>query len=314
MPLAPELKPLIEEAARMPPFTTVSIEEARRIIAGMGDGGGWSLPPPEPAHVYERTIPGPAGPIPVRIYRPASLGPFPLMVYFHGGGFALGGLDTDDAMCRHYCVGAGCVVVSVDYRLAPENPFPAAPEDCYAVTVWAMGEGAAELGIDPGSTVTAGMSAGGNLATVIPAMLRDRGQKQVRAQLLQVPVTDVSGEPETASYAEFAVGYMLPAVEMYWFWDMYAPGGLRYHAYAAPLRSGALTGLPPALVLTAECDVLRDEGEAYAQKLRQAGVAVEHHRFNGINHLMGAFTAKSDISRRVIALQMDWLNKVFSQA
>lgn len=314
MPLAPELKPLIEEAARMPPFTTVSIEEARRIIAGMGDGGGWSLPPPEPAHVYERTIPGPAGPIPVRIYRPAGLGPFPLMVYFHGGGFALGGLDTDDAMCRHYCVGAGCVVVSVDYRLAPENPFPAAPEDCYAVTVWAMGEGAAELGIDPGSTVTAGMSAGGNLATVIPAMLRDRGQKQVRAQLLQVPVTDVSGEPETASYAEFAVGYMLPAVEMYWFWDMYAPGDLRYHAYAAPLRSGALTGLPPALVLTAECDVLRDEGEAYAQKLRQAGVAVEHHRINGINHLMGAFTAKSDISRRVIALQMDWLNKVFSQA
>lgn len=314
MPLSPELKPLIEEAAKMPPFTTVTIQEARRIIAGMGEGGDWSLPPPEPAEVFDRTVPGPAGPIPVRIYKPGTPGPHPLMAYFHGGGFALGGLDTDDAMCRHYCVEADCVVVSVDYRLAPENPFPAAPDDCYAVTVWAMGEGAKELGIDPDRTVTAGMSAGGNLATVIPAMLRDRGARQVKAQLLQVPVTDVAGEPETASYAEFATGYMLPAVEMYWFWDMYGPGPLRYHAYAAPLRSGTLEGLPPALVLTAECDVLRDEGEAYAKKLAAAGVEVEHHRINGINHLMGAFTAKSEISRRVIALQMDWLRKVFGTA
>ncbi len=311
MPLSPELKPIIEELARMPFFNTMPITEARRIIAEIG-AGGWSEPLAAVCKISERTIDGPAGPIQLRVYHPKTDGPHPLMVYFHGGGFALGNLDTDDTMCRCYCAQAECVVVSVDYRLAPEHKFPAAPNDCYAAVIWAMGKGAAELNIDPARCVTAGMSSGGNLATVVAIMLRDRQQRQVAGQLLVVPVTDCAGEPETASYAEFAVGYMLPAIEMYWFWDMYTDRADRHHPYAAPLRAQNLSTLPPALVITAECDVLRDEGEAYAKRLIEAGVVVTAKRYEGINHLVCAFTSVSPISRNAVADQIQWLRKIFA--
>ncbi|TDQ61997.1 acetyl esterase [Maritalea mobilis] len=313
MPLSPEIRAIIDEASQKPLFNTMPIEEARAFIAKMSEGAGWSESLPELGKIYDRTVRGPAGDIPVRVYRPKGDGPFPLVVYFHGGGFALGDLNIDDAMCQRYCHEAEAVVVSVDYRLAPEHKFPAAPEDCYAVTVWAMGDGAAELEIDPERAVTAGMSAGGNLATVVPMMLRDRGEKQVKGQLLQVPVADCPGDPETQSYQQFASGYMLPAEEMYWFWDMYTDKDTRQHPYAAPLRSDDLANLPPAFVLTGECDVLRDEGEAYAAKLKQAGVEVQAIRYDGVDHFVCAFTAVSPISRRAVADKIAWLKDIFAR-
>lgn len=313
MPLSPELKPIIEEAASMPFFNTMPVEEARRAIAEMSAGdAGWSLPAPEPAEVEDRAIPGPSGDIPVRIYTPEGEGPFPLLMWFHGGGFVLGNLDQDDGACRKYCVDAGCVVVSVDYRLAPEHKFPAAPDDCLAATEWARGEGASSINVDPERVIIGGMSAGGNLAAVLSLMIRDRGLKPVKGQLLQVPVTDCAGDPETASYAEFATGYMLPAIEMYWFWDLYtARPEDKHHPYAAPLRAEDLSNLPPAFLMTAECDVLRDEGEAYAKRLREAGNDLTAKRYAGVNHLMCAFTAISETSRQAVQDQIDWLKATF---
>lgn len=224
-----------------------------------------------------------AGGVPARVYLPPGPGPFPVAMMFHGGGWVIGDLATADCQSREVCRGAGVAVVSVDYRLAPEHRFPAAAEDCYAATVWAA-ENAGRFGGDGSRLAVAGDSAGGNLAAVVALIARDRRGPPIAFQLLVYPVTD-GVHFETASYRDNAEGYLLTAAAMQWFWNHYAPdAALRQHPYASPLLAERHAGLPPALVMTAEYDPLRDEGEAYAAKLAAAGVAARHLRYDGFIH------------------------------
>lgn len=280
MPLHPAAKAMLDEiaVAGLPPLETLSPEEARA-----QDDPTAGLTPVEPvASVEDRTIPGPAGLIPVRIYYPEGRGPFPLLLYFHGGGWVLGSLDTADGVCRTLTNLTQSVTVSVGYRLAPEHPFPAAVEDCYAATVWAA-DHAIELGADPRRIVVAGSSAGGNLAAAIALLARAHSKPRIAAQLLICPVLD---RPDTTpSYRENAEGYDLTRAEMFWFWNHYMPDKTwEDDPRAAPLQAAELSGLPPAVIMTAEYDPLRDEGKLYADRLRDAGVPVYLKRCDGMIH------------------------------
>jgi len=231
--------------------------------------------------VADRRIPGPAGEIPLRVYTPEGPGPFPVYVNFHGGGWVIGDLETADVVCRDVCNTAGVVVVSVDYRLAPEHPYPAAVEDAFAATRWAA-DHVAEIGGN-GRLAVGGESAGGNLAAVVTQRARDEGGPDIHFQLLAYPVTDC--DFERASYRENGQGYLLEVDTMRWFWDHYCPSiEQRRQPQASPLRADDLSNLPPALVVTAEFDPLRDEGEAYAAALAAAGVRVEAVRHEGLVH------------------------------
>ncbi len=233
------------------------------------------------AAVEDRRIAGPAGDIPLRIYTPEGPGPFPVYVNFHGGGWVIGDLDTADAACRDICRTAGCVVVSVDYRLAPEHVYPAAVDDCCAATAW-VAEHMDELNGN-GRLAVGGESAGGNLAAVVCQWARDNAGPEIHYQMLLYPVTDCHFEWD--SYRENGQGYLLELETMRWFWDHYCPEpSQRQQPQASPLRAGNLAGLPPALVITAEFDPLRDEGEAYAAALRAAGTPTEAVRFDGLIH------------------------------
>ena len=234
------------------------------------------------AHVEDRTIPGPAGEIPVRIYKPESSGPLPALVHYHGGGWVIMGLDTHDGLCRQLANGVGAVVVSVDYRLAPEHPYPAAAEDCYAALCW-VHDHAGAIGVDPARLAVIGDSAGGNLAAVVAQTTRDRHGPGLAGQILTYPVTD--GTREHPSVGENAEGYLLTQKDMHYFWGHYVPDrDKRAEAQASPLMASDLSGLAPALVVTAEFDPLRDEGEAYARALEAAGVKTEHQRYDGTIH------------------------------
>jgi acetyl esterase len=280
MPVDPQIQMLLALRAELPELHTLSVEDARAQF-GARDFPG--IRKPEIAGVVNRDMQGPGGSLGLRIYTPSGEGPFPLMVFFHGSGFVVCSLDTHDAMCRNLCAGTGCVVVSVDYRLAPENKFPAAPDDCLAATRWAVANAAA-LGADPGRVLVAGDSAGANLAAVTALRIRDEGGPSLSAQLLIYPVTDYY-EPGTPSMSENAEGYGLTRSGMIWFWDHYlADPSHGDHPHASPFRAADLSGLPPALVVTAEFDPLRDEGEYYADRLRQAGVPTEMKRWDGMNH------------------------------
>lgn len=238
--------------------------------------------PEEVSGIDDRTLVGPRGDIPVRIYSPEGAGPFPLLMYFHGGGFVIGNLETHDALCRSLCNRAECVVVAVDYRLAPEHRYPAAPEDCYAATLWAQ-KHAKELNCLGDRLAVAGDSAGGNMAAVVCLMARDLGAPHISHQLLLYPVTD--NNFATQSYQDNAEGYLLTRAMMQWFWGHYlATEKDGQHAYAAPLRADDLSGLPSATLITAEYDPLRDEGEDYAQRLLAAGVKTELIRYSGMIH------------------------------
>ena len=227
----------------------------------------------------DRTIPGPAGHIPVRVYRPGNE-QAPVFLYFHGGGWVLGSLNTHHGVCATLSRLSGCVVCSVDYRMAPEHRFPAAVDDAWAVTAWAA-EHAEELGGIPGALAVGGDSAGGNLAAVCALRARDAGLS-LALQLLVYPVTDA--DLETSTYNAFADGYFLTKYSMEWFWGHYLPEGDRFHPDASPLRAADVGGTAPALVLTAEFDPLRDEGEAYARRLEEAGVPVTLTRYDGMIH------------------------------
>ncbi len=260
-----------------PPLGTVSAVDARLAQAAR------PLPPAAPvATVEDRPIPGPAGEIPVRIYTPAGSAPFPVLVWFHGGGWVLGTLDGSDHVARELANAANCVVVSVDYRLAPEHSFPAAPDDCEAAYAWVLAN-AARLGGDPARVAVGGDSAGANLAAVVSLRARKQGTRPPVFQLLVYPVTDHNfARP---SYLANGDGYMLTTLAMRWFWDAYVPVvEQRTHPDASPLHAADLSGLPPALVITAEFDPLCDEGEAYAELLRQAGVQVTLTRYDGMIH------------------------------
>ncbi|HEY3081161.1 MAG TPA: alpha/beta hydrolase [Chloroflexota bacterium] len=301
MPLDPKAKAFLDQwnAAMAaadpppPPLDEMPVGDVRGMFKGaLLEWEGSSEPI---AKREARTIPGPGGELPVRVYTPAGAGPYPVLVYFHGGGWVIGDLDTHDGVCRALANGADCVVVSVDYRLAPEHRYPAAAEDCYAATVW-VAEHARELGADSSRIAVAGDSAGGNLAAVVDLMARDRGGPPLVHQLLVYPVTD--HRRDTASYREFADGYLLDENLMAYFWKQYLSGESDGRgAYASPLRAPDLAGLPPALVITAEFDPLRDEGEAYAARLREAGVPVTLSRYDGVPHGFFSMAAVLDQAR-----------------
>ena len=299
MPVDPQIQQVIDAlaASDFGPVHAQSPAEARAQYLRMVETRG--IRPAPVGAVEDRSIPGPAGDLPVRIYRPDLDAPtLPVLVYFHGGGHVIGNLDTHDAVARNLCNGAGCIVVSVDYRLAPEHKFPAAAEDAFAAVIWCAAHGA-EIGIDPRRIAIGGDSAGGNLAAVAALMARDAGSPAIRLQVLIYPVTDYACDTE--SYRTYSGGYgMLDAPSMRWFRDHYLRGEAdRLDWRAAPLHAGDLTGLPPALVLTAQCDVLHDEGEAYARRLRSAGVEVDHRDITGMIH--GFFTMAPAIDGAVRA-------------
>lgn len=250
------------------------------------------LPPeearPQVQAIENRTLLGSDGhSIRVRIYTPAGEGPFPLFVFFHGGGFVVGDVDSYDVTCRILAIKTGAKVISVDYRLAPEHPFPAAPEDCYAATKW-VAENALDLNGDPSNLIVGGDSAGGTLSAAVTLMARDRKTPSITKQILIYPVTDFhqQGIPSIyRSYTENAEGFGVTNTHMSLFWDLYIEKEEdRNHPYASPIRAADVSCLPPALLLTAEYDVLRDEGEQYGRRLRESGVPVIAKRFDGIIH------------------------------
>ncbi len=308
MPVDPQIQALLDAAKEFPPIQTLSPEQAREQYAARPIEG---LRVPEIASAADRMIDGPGGTLGLRIYTPLGQGPFPLLVFFHGSGFVVCSLDTHDAMCRNLCAGAGCVVASVDYRLAPEHKFPAAPEDCLHATRWA-GANATILGADPERIAVGGDSAGGNLAAVTALRIRDEGGPGLRAQLLIYPVTDY-WKPGTPSYAENAEGYGLTRAGMEWFWDHYlaSPEDAR-NPHAAPLRAPDLHGLPPALVITAEYDPLRDEAELYAARLREAGVPAELVRYAGMNHGFFFWPGIVDVASTALDAASAWLRRAFA--
>jgi len=234
------------------------------------------------ARVEDRKIPGPHGEIPIRIYTPEGEGPFPVLLYLHGGGWMLGSVHVYDDFCRSLSHRTGAVVVSVGYRLVPEYRFPVPLEDCVAALAWTAAH-ASEIEGDARRIAVAGDSAGGNLSAALALYARDHGGPKLSYQILMFPATNAAFD--TASYYENAVGYGLTRVQMQWCWERYlAEPSDGDNPYAAPLKARDLKGLPPALIITAQFDVLRDDGEAYAARLYQAGVPVRAIRYLDMSH------------------------------
>jgi acetyl esterase len=281
--LTPEARALFEknDALGLPPLESLSPAEAR--LRARQNSARSAGEPVVLQRVEDFTVPGPAGSIPVRLYADASGGAQPCRVYFHGGGYVVCDLDTHDSVCRWIAKESGAIVIAVDYRLAPEHRFPAALEDCHAATVWVC-QNAGRLGVDPERVAVGGDSAGGNLATVISMRCRDAGGPKLALQVLVYPVTNCTSF-DTASYREFAEGYHLTRGLMDYFVEHYfaAPED-RSNPEASPCFAGNLRELPPALVITAECDPLCDEGEAYAAQLAAARVTVTCTRYPGMFH------------------------------
>ena len=292
--LDPQVERVLE---RLPEIARdrMSPDEARR--ASRERGALLHPPSAAVARVFERTLRTAAGDVGVRIYAPGGTD-LPALVYLHGGGWVLGDLDAPDALCRRLANAARCVVVSVDYPLAPEHPFPVALEASYAVTKW-LAENARSLDVDPSRIAVGGESAGGNLAAAMALAARDRGGPRLVFQVLLVPVLNYAFD--TPSYAENAEGYRLTRNEMQWFWSHYlrdvADGA---NPYASLLRANDLSGVPPAVIVIAEFDPLRDEGEAYARRLRDSGVAVECRRYEGVVHGFIPMAGEVDSADRAI--------------
>ena len=278
-----------------PPLEALPVGEARAASEGMAALGH---PLESVASVEDRTVPGPAHPITVRVYRPAPGAPLPALMFFHGGGFVLCDLDSHDRECRALANASGAVVIAVDYRRAPEHPFPAAAEDAYAATTYVAGH-ADEFGIDPGQLAVGGDSAGGTLATVVALMSVERGGPALKFQLLIYPLVDYTDE--SPSMAEYAADHFLTRGVMDWFADLYVPrADDRRHPHASPLYAASLHGLPPAFIITAECDPLRDQGEAYARRLQAAGVPVQLKRYDGMIHPCFSLGGMVDAGRQAL--------------
>ena len=255
-----------------------------------------SGPGEEVAEARDLEVDSPRGPIPVRVYRPDGEAPLPLVAYIHGGGWILGSIDSFDTVVRSLANASGAVVASIGYRLAPEDPFPAGLEDCVCAVRWLHAH-AEDLGADPERMAIAGDSAGGNLGTVVARRLRD--QVPLRMQALIYPATDAGCN--TSSYGAYGTEHGITAATMQRSWNLYLGGADGLHPDASPLRSDDLAGSPPALVVTAEFDPLRDEGEAYAVALRDAGVPVETRRVPGTVHGFWRWLAVAEVSRRTVA-------------
>jgi acetyl esterase len=299
MPLDADMKALLDQmaAAKLPSFHQMTPQGARDQMARRIAAGD----PVPVARVEDRKISGPDGDIPIRIYTPSGNGPFGALVYFHGGGWVVGSIEMTDLPCRMITNAAGCVTVSVDYRLAPEHKFPAGPEDCYAATKW-VAENAVAIGCDAKRIAVSGSSAGATLAAATALMARDRGGPKIAYQLLVYPATQ--RELDTPSQKQFATDgyYILSRADMEWFWGHYlASDADAANPYACPARAKSLAGLPPAMVITAEFDPLRDEGEAYAARLREEGVATVLKRYNGVTHGFFGMPTVIEKSRHAIA-------------
>lgn len=300
MPVDPELQvvvDLVESTGGVDP-AALGVEEMRASMEAMTLLFG---PPREDVTVDELQVPGRSGPIAVRRYEPDAGTSGAALVWFHGGGWVIGSLDTHDALCRDLVAASGATVLSVDYRLAPEHPFPVAVDDAVDAVV-ALATGAGALGLDPTRLAVGGDSAGGHLAAVVALRLRDLGGPPLAAQVLVYPVTDLAAAPgEHPSREANAEGYVLTSATMDFFTEAFVPDpSVRSRPDASPLRAEDLSGLPPAMVLTAEFDPLRDEGEAYAAALSAAGVEVVASRYDGAIHLFFQL-GTTDLGRRAVA-------------
>jgi len=309
MPLDPQAQKLLDAMAELnlKPVEESTPTEARESMrartAGLGPFEGV-------AAIADHKVPVAGGEITVRLYSPTGTGPRPALVFYHGGGWVIGDLYTHDGICRSLANAAGCIVASVDYRLAPEFKYPVASEDSYAALRWVV-DNAARLGIDPRRVAVGGDSAGGHLAAVVALMARERGGPALVQQVLIYPVTNNAFD--TASYGENATGYVLTREGMRWFWAHYlARPEQGKEAYASPLLAPSLAGLPPALVLTAEFDPLRDEGEAYAARLRDAGVPVALTRYTGVFHGFFRMTRLLDKAKGALDEVSASLRKAFA--
>lgn len=295
MPLDSQAQAFLDQraAAGVRQFHMMTFADAREQAIRMSK----LMEPGEPVvRVGDRTIPNRGGETPVRIYWHKTNEILPILVYFHGGGWVTGNLDTSDVWCRAFTNAAQCIVISVNYRHAPEHKFPTAAEDAYAATWWAS-TNAKSIGGDSARIAVGGGSAGGNLAAVVALMARDRGEPLIAYQLLWAPVIDHSCD--TASYRENAEGYGLTAKDMKKYWELYLPSASDgQNPYASPIRGKLLANLPRAHILTAEFDPLRDEGEAFAARLSQAGVPVMHHRYTGMIHAFLGPQALQDAAKQ----------------
>ena len=309
MPVDPQIQALLNRGSGVPDTHTLPVDVARKQYAARVSA---MAPAASVAAVEERTMDGPGGPLLLRIYTPHGDGPFPLMVFFHGSGFVLCNLDTHDGMCRNLAGGIGCVVVSVDYRLAPEHKFPAGPDDCLAATRWAA-ENAASFQADASQIMVAGDSAGGNMAAVTALRVRDEGGPDLCGQMLLYPVTDYHTPPKP-SYVENAEGYGLTRKTMEWFWGHYLadPENEADNPYVSPLRAKDLSGLAPAYSMNAEYDPLRDEADLYADRMRAAGVSVETSCRPGMNHGFLFWVGRVDVANEAMAHACDWGRRAFA--
>jgi acetyl esterase len=296
--LDPQLQAMRDqrEHGNVPPLYSLSLAAARAAdLASIRDSGGEPAPVRE---VVDLTITGPGGELPLRLYRPAGERPLPALLYYFGGGWALGAIDTADGVSRSLANSCGALVAVVGYRLAPEHPFPAAVDDCYAALRWVAGH-ADEIGIDPARIAVGGDSAGGNLAAAVTLLARGDGPA-LAGQLLVYPNTDQLADDESLRSADDP--FLFNRRSVAWYRRHYLPNpGDAANPLASPLRAESLRGLPPALVITAEYDPLRDQGEAYARRLADEGVPVELSRYPGMAH--GFFTMADTVDASRVAIK-----------
>ncbi len=309
MALDPQAQKILEDTAALglPAYQDLSPTAARKQMLEQS-------PPVDPLlsvhRVEDRSIPGPDGDLPLRLYYPEGASPFPVLVYFHGGGWVIGDLDTHHGFCHALAKTSGCLIVSVDYRLAPENRYPAAVEDAYAATQW-VADNAAAIQADPDRMAVCGDSAGGHLAAVVALMARDRKAPRIDLQILIYPITDCNFD--TPSYLENQEGYILTRELMKWFWGHFIEDEADdRHPYASPLQAGDLSDLPEALIVTAEYDPLRDEGESYGKKLEAAGVKVRVSRYPGMMHGFIRIIAHLDKAREALDEVSGTIKEVFN--
>jgi acetyl esterase len=307
-PINPQIQALLAHMGDAPPLRSLPPVAARQFYLSMRRLAG----EPEPVQKVENlSIPGPNQAISLRVYTPEGDEPLPLLVFFHGGGFVVGDLETHDQLCRLLANRAGCIVAAVDYHRAPEYKFPTAIEDAYAATQW-LAEHAIEIGADATRIAVGGDSAGGNLAAVVTLMARDKGGPPLVYQVLIYPVLDATCS--SASYQENSDGTLLDRETMRWFFNHYLTQETDLkNPYLSPLWAKSLKNLPPALVITAQYDLLRDEGEDYAQRLREDDVAVTHIRYDGMIHLFFHMTGVVDQARKAVEETSSILRAAFAK-
>ena len=312
MTLDPQIRALLANVPEWPGVRSVPVAQLRELVRS----SSIAIPPPDVrlAGIADRTIEGPGGDLKIRIYTPEGSGPFPLIVYFHGGGWVVGDLDTQDMIARAFAAGSEAVVVSVDYRLAPEHPFPAAVEDGWTATRWVWAHAAA-LGGDAARIAVAGDSAGGFIAAAMTLLAREAGGPALCGQALFYAGCNYPSE-ETGSAIEFANGPLLTRDDTHFFWQQYLTDTEReQHDFrASPVRASSLAGLPPAYVGTAECDPSRDDAETYGHRLKAAGVETEIHRYAGMVHGFVSWVAFIDGAKQAMDDANAFLRRQFARA